>query len=220
MPTELLKKSAAEAALQYIQPDSIVGVGTGSTLNHFIDALATIKHKIEGTVASSIVTEQRLKQHGIRVLDLNAVTNVPIYIDGADEVNEHLYLIKGRGGAHAREKILACSSKKFICVVDHSKQVDVLGKKNPVPVEVIPMARGYVARELVKLGGQPVYRENFVTDNGNIILDVFNLTLTDPIKMEKTLKSITGVVESGIFAERHADVLLVSNDNGITTLLK
>ncbi len=211
-----LKKQAAEKALDYIEYDAIVGVGTGSTVNFFIEMLADIKGKIEGAVSSSAASEHLLKQYGIPVYDLNSVNSVPVYIDGADEVNQHKQMIKGGGGALTREKIIAAVSKKFICIVDQSKVVDVLGKF-PLPVEVIPMARGYVARQLVKLNCDPIYREGFTTDNGNIILDIHGLTLTDPTTLEEKINNITGVVSNGIFARRPADVVLVANET--STLL-
>jgi len=212
-----LKQQAAEAALKFIQDDDIVGVGTGSTIKYFIEALAKIKSKIKGAVASSKATEEQLKQHDILLCDLNADGPLPIYIDGADEFNSHRQLIKGGGGALTREKIIASASKKFICIVDENKQVKVLGKF-PLPIEVIPMARAYVARKLVKLNGSPVYRENFITDNGNVILDVYNLDLTDPIAMEQRLNNITGVVANGLFAERCADKILIATGQGIKTI--
>ena len=213
-----LKKQAAEAALPFIQNDDIVGVGTGSTIQYFIDALATIKSKIKGAVASSKATAAELKKNNIPLFDLNADGPLPIYIDGADEFNSHLQLIKGGGGALTREKIIATASHKFICIVDESKQVEILGKF-PLPIEVIPMARAYVARQLVKLGGSPVYRENFITDNGNVILDVYNLDLADPLAMEKSLNNITGVVTNGLFAARSADkILIATTHQGIKTL--
>jgi len=212
-----LKKAVARAAIDYVQAGSIVGVGTGSTANCFIDELAKIKHKIDGTVASSVASAKRLEGHGIRVLDLNAVDEIGVYVDGTDETNQHLHLIKGGGGALTREKIVAAVAKKFVCIADESKLVDVLGKF-PLPVEVIPMARSYVARELVKLGGQPVYRDGFVTDNGNVILDVRNLTIIDAVALEQTLNNITGVVTNGLFARRPADVLLLGTPNGVKTL--
>jgi len=211
------KKQVAYAALEYVKQDMIIGVGTGSTANHFIDALATIKHKIEGTVASSEATAKRLKSHGILVYDLNGVNEISIYVDGADESNHYLHLIKGGGGALTREKIVAAVAKSFICIADDSKLVDTLGTF-PLPVEVIPMARSYVAREIVKLGGRPVWRENFVTDNGNIILDVHNLHIAEPVKLETALNQIVGVVTNGLFAQRPADVLLLGSDNGVKTL--
>jgi len=212
-----LKKAVARAAIDYVQAGSIVGVGTGSTANCFIDELAKIKHKIDGTVASSVASAKRLEGHGIRVLDLNAVDEIGVYVDGTDETNKYLHLIKGGGGALTREKIVAAVARKFVCIADESKLVDVLGKF-PLPVEVIPMARSHVARELVKLGGQPVYRDGFVTDNGNVILDVRNLTILDAVALEQTLNNITGVVTNGLFARRPADVLLLGTPNGVKTL--
>jgi len=211
------KKQVAYAALEYVKQDTIVGVGTGSTANHFIDALATIKHKIEGTVASSETTAQRLKSHGIPVFDLNGVNEISIYVDGADESNHYLHLIKGGGGALTREKIVTAVAKTFVCIADDSKLVDVLGNF-PLPVEVIPMARSYVAREIVKLGGRPVWRENFVTDNGNVILDVHGLQIAEPVKLETALNQIVGVVTNGLFAQRPADILLLGSDNGVRIL--
>ncbi|MEY3219698.1 MAG: hypothetical protein RIT27_1055 [Pseudomonadota bacterium] len=211
------KKQVAYAALEYVKPDTIIGVGTGSTANHFIDALATIKHKIEGTVASSEATAQRLKSHNIPVFDLNSVNEISIYVDGADESNHYLHLIKGGGGALTREKIVAAVSKTFVCIADDSKLVKVLGNF-PLPVEVIPMARSYVAREIVKLGGRPVWREHFVTDNGNIILDVHGLQIAEPVKLETALNQIVGVVTNGLFAQRPADVLLLGSDSGVKIL--
>lgn len=212
-----LKKAVARAAIDYVQAGSIIGIGTGSTANCFIDELAKIKHKIDGTVASSIVSAKRLESHGIRVLDLNAVDEISVYVDGTDEANKYLHLIKGGGGALTREKIVAAAARKFVCIADESKLVDVLGKF-PLPVEVIPMARSFVARELVKLGGQPVYRDGFLTDNGNVILDVRNLTILDAITLEQTLNNITGIVTNGLFARRPADVLLLGTPNGVKTL--
>jgi ribose 5-phosphate isomerase A len=218
MTQEEMKKSAAEAALKYIPEDSVVGVGSGSTVQFFIQALTQIKHKIEGTVASSVATEQELKKLGIPVYDLNTVNTVAIYVDGADEVNDNFYLIKGYGGALTREKIIATVAKKFICIIDETKKVSVLGASAPVPVEVIPMARSYVAREIVKLGGNPVYRDGFITDNGNIILDVYNLNILEPIKLENTLNTITGTVENGLFAHRPADMILMATKTGVEIL--
>ncbi len=217
MNQEALKKSAAEAALKYVTQGMTVGVGTGTTIKYFIEALATIKHKLEGAVASSIETEQLLKAHHIPVTDLNSVSSLDIYVDGADEATQHHYLIKGRGAALLREKIIATVAKQFICIIDESKKVDVLGNVAPIPVEVIPMARSYVARQIVKLGGDPVYREHCKTDNGNVILDVYNLKVLEPLKMEHTLKNITGVVDSGIFAQRPCDVLLIATKQGVKT---
>ncbi len=208
------KQQVAKAALEHVEPDSIIGIGTGSTANYFIDALAAIKHKIEGTVASSQASTDRLKSHHIPVLDLNGVSEISVYFDGADEATKHLHLLKGGGGALTREKIVAAVSKKFICIADDSKVVDILGTF-PLPVEVIPMARSYVAREIVKLGGRPVWRENFVTDNGNHILDVHNLAISEPVKLEQTLNQIAGVVTNGLFAQRPADILMLGSDSGI-----
>lgn len=213
MNADALKAQAAHEALSMIEDDMVVGVGTGSTVNHFITALASIKHRIEATVASSKATEARLKALGIPVLDLNVVPAVDMYIDGADEVNEYREMIKGGGGALTREKLIATVAKRFICIVDESKVVKRLGKF-PIAVEVLPMARSYVARELVKLGASPQYRDDFVTDNGNIILDTFSLSLDKPITVENTLKQLTGVVESGVFAKRIADCVLVAERGG------
>ena len=221
MSADAFKRAAAEAAIALIKPrlrnDSVVGVGTGSTANAFIDALATLRGHFDATVASSEASAARLRGHGFTVLDLNAVNEVLVYVDGADEVNPHKQLIKGAGGALTREKIVAASAREFICIVDDSKLVAVLGEF-PLPVEVIPMARGLVARALVALGGTPVYRERFVTDNGNIILDVHNLDLTEPLKMEQRINNIVGVVCNGIFAAQAADVLIAAGPNGVRTL--
>ena len=211
------KQQVAKAALEYVVEDSIIGVGTGSTASYFIDALATIKHKIEGTVASSNATADRLKSHGIPVFDLNSVDEISVYLDGADETNQYLHLIKGGGGALTREKIVAAVSKRFVCIADDSKLVGVLGKF-PLPIEVIPMARSYVARQLVKMGGKPVWREGFTTDNGNVILDVHNLKISEPVQLETQLNEITGVVTNGLFASRPADVLLLGSDEGVRVL--
>ena len=212
-----MKKAVAKAALDYIEPGTVVGVGTGSTANHFIDFLATIKGKIDGTVASSVASAERLKKHGIPVYDLNAVGELGVYVDGADETNRHLHLIKGGGGALTREKIVAAASKTFVCIADESKLVDVLGKF-PLPVEVIPMARSYVGRELVKLGGRPVLRDGFTTDNGNVILDVHDLQILNPVELEQKLNNIVGVVTNGLFARRPADVLLLGTPAGVKTI--
>ena len=217
MPKDELKKAAAIDAIQYIKNVDIIGVGTGSTVNYFIDALAGMKYQINGAVASSQATEKRLKEHGIPIVELNSVSNIGVYVDGADEFNKHFYLIKGSGGALTREKIIATAAKRFICIVDESKQVDVLGKF-PLPVEVIPIARSFVAREMVKLHGDPVYRQGFVTDNGNVILDVHNLTILNPIKLEVTFNNIPGIVTSGLFACRPADDLLVGASKGVRRL--
>ena len=212
-----MKKAAAKAALEYVETGTIIGIGTGSTANHFIDLLAGIKGRIEGTVASSVASAERLKKHGIPVFDLNAVGDLGLYVDGADESNRHLHLIKGGGGALTREKIVAAASKKFVCIADESKLVDVLGKF-PLPVEVIPMARSYVARQIVRLGGQPVWREGFTTDNGNIILDVHNLKIMNPVELEQKLNNLAGVVTNGLFAMRPADVLILGTPGGAKTL--
>ena len=216
MTADELKRQAAEAALTYVK-GGIIGVGTGSTVNHFIDCLATIKGRIEGTVSSSEASTQRLKAHGISVLDLNAAGELEVYIDGADESDHYLNLIKGGGGALTREKIIAGASKKFVCIADESKLVDVLGAF-PLPIEVIPMARSHVARQLVKLGGTPVWRENFTTDNGNVILDVHNLEIMKPMDMEQKINAIAGVVTTGIFALRGADVLILGTEQGPKTI--
>lgn len=214
---DALKQAAAKAAVAMVPAGSIVGVGTGSTVNFFIDELALIKNRIEGAVSSSEASAKRLKAAGIEVIDLNNVRDLPVYVDGADEVTRHLMMIKGGGGALTREKIVAAVAQKLICIADTSKLVDVLGRF-PLPVEVIPMARSFVAREIVKLGGQPEWRANFVTDNGNLILDVHNLTILDPVALETRLNQITGVVTNGLFARRSADVLLLAGKNGVETL--
>ena len=213
MTADELKKQAAYAALDHITTGGIIGVGTGSTVNHFIDALATIKGKIDGAVSSSIISTKRLEANGIEVFELNAVGTIQSYVDGADEANQHLQLIKGGGGALTREKIIAAASEKFVCIADESKLIHVLGKF-PLPVEVVPMSRSYVAREIVKLGGQPVYREGFVTDNSNVILDVHGWDIMEPISLEKILNNIVGVVTNGLFAMRPADVLLLGSEDG------
>jgi ribose 5-phosphate isomerase A len=221
MSVAAFKRAAAEAAIALIKPrlrnDSVVGVGTGSTANAFIDALASLRGHFDATVASSEASAARLRGHGFTVLDLNAVNEVLVYVDGADEVNPHKQLIKGAGGALTREKIVAASAREFICIVDDSKLVAVLGQV-PLPVEVIPMARGLVARALVALGGTPVYRERFVTDNGNILLDVHGLDLIDPPKMEQRINNIVGVVCNGIFAAQSADVLIAAGAQGVRML--
>ena len=214
MNIEDKKKLAAEAAIDYIQIGDVVGVGTGSTANYFIDALANKKNSIDGAVASSEASAERLQGHGIRVLDLNSTGQLPVYIDGADEATKQRALIKGGGGALTREKIVANSSDKFVCIADDSKLVGTLGKF-PLPVEVIPMARGSVARALVKFGGAPELREGFTTDNGNIILDVHNLEILEPIKLETEISALAGVVTVGIFAIRPADILLLGSDSGL-----
>ena len=213
MSQDDLKRMAAEAALKYVT-GGIIGVGTGSTVNHFIDLLAGVKGRIEATVSSSEASTERLKSHGIPVLDLNAAGELDLYVDGADESNRHLHLIRGGGGAPTREKIVAAASRNFVCIADGSKLVDVLGTF-PLPVEVIPMARSLVARQLVKLGGTPVWREGFVTDNGNIILDVHNLQVMEPTSLEQDINNITGVVTNGLFALRPADVLVLGTEDGV-----
>jgi len=210
------KRAVAQAALKYAR-EGVIGVGSGSTVNLFIDALATVKGRIEGAVAASEASAERLKKHGIRVFDLNSVNELLVYVDGADEVTEHLHMIKGGGGALTREKIVAAVAKKFVCICDASKLVPVLGKF-PLPVEVIPMARSYVGREMLRRGAQPVLRENYKTDNGNLILDCHGLTLLDPPAMEMELNNVAGVVTNGIFARRPADVLLVAEPTGVRTL--
>lgn len=212
---ESLKQQAAQAALQYIEPNSVIGVGTGSTVHYFIEALETMKHDIQGAIPSSQETEQKLKAAGIPIAHINAGP-ISVYVDGADEFNDHGQLIKGGGGALTREKIIAACSDKFVCIVDESKHVKVLGEF-PLAVEVIPLGRSLVARELVKLGGDPVYREDFVTDNGNQILDVYNLDLTDPIKTEEAINNITGAVCNGLFAKKGANVILMATKQGIQT---
>jgi ribose 5-phosphate isomerase A len=214
MNRDELKQQAAKAAIQYVEDDTYVGVGTGSTTNYFIDELAKIKGRIKGAVASSEASAQRLRARYIPVLDLNSVDDLPIYVDGADEADRNLCLIKGGGGALTREKIIAAVAGKFICIADASKRVNVLGAF-PLPVEVIPMARSYVAREIVKLGGDPVYRDGFVTDNGNIILDVHNMQIAQPLALEARLNNIVGVVCNGLFAARPADVLLLASAGGV-----
>ena len=217
MTQDELKKKVAEAAIEYAKGISILGIGTGSTVNHFIDLLADMKGEIEGAVSSSEGSTARLKKMGIPVLDLNSAGELDIYIDGADEVNANFHMLKGGGGALTREKIIAGASRKFVCIADETKYVPVLGKF-PLPVEVIPMARSYVAREMVKLGGQPQWREGYITDNGNQILDVHNLEILDPPELERTINNIPGVVTVGIFALRPADVVLLGSPEGIRTL--
>ncbi len=217
MSAEEQKAAAGRAAIQHIRPGSIVGVGTGSTVNHFIDALAGMKDDIRGAVSSSEASTQRLRDHGIDVRDLNDADDLPVYVDGADEINRHLQMIKGGGGALTREKIVAAVAKRFVCIVDASKHVDVLGAF-PLPVEVIPMARSYVAHELMKLGGQPELRSGFTTDNGNVILDVHGLQIAEPIELERTINNIVGVVTVGLFAQRRADLLLLGTDDGVQSI--
>jgi|TARA_B110000037_G_scaffold185205_1_gene214525 ribose 5-phosphate isomerase A len=212
-----LKKQVAIAAIEYVK-SGIIGVGTGSTANYFIDELAKVKNKIDGAVASSEATADRLKSHGIEVFDLNDIHNMEIYVDGADEITEHMHMLKGGGGALTREKIVAANAKEFICICDETKYVPVLGKF-PLPIEVLPMAKSYVARELSKLGGQPQLRD-FKTDNGNLILDVHELNIKDPIEMEIKINQIVGVVTNGLFAVRPANILLLATNDGVKTIKK
>jgi ribose 5-phosphate isomerase A len=214
MTQDELKQAVARDAIAHVVDDAWIGVGSGSTANFFIDELAKLKGRIKGAVASSVKTAERLKAHGIPLAELNDTGTLPVYVDGADEVTEHGAMIKGGGGALTREKIVAAASRKFVCIVDRSKVVDVLGKF-PLPVEVIPLARSYVARELVRLGGQPELRQGFTTDNGNVILDVRNLKLVDPVARETEINQIAGVVTVGLFARRGADVILVGGENGV-----
>ena len=214
MTQDELKQAAAREALKHVVEDAVVGVGSGSTVNFFIDALAGIKGRIEGAVAASEASAERLKKHGIRVFELNSVDDLPVYVDGADEVNDFLYMIKGGGGALTREKIIAAVARKFVCICDASKRVDVLGKF-PLPVEVIPMARGHVGRELRKLGGYPELREGFKTDNGNLVIDCHGLAITDPPRLESDLNQIVGTVTNGLFARRPADLLLLAEPGGV-----
>ncbi len=219
MTQDELKNEVAKAALKYVVPETIIGVGTGSTANFFIDQLATIKSSIKGAVASSIETANRLKSHGIDVFDLNEVSEISVYIDGADESDHHLNLIKGGGGALTREKIVAAVSKQFVCIADDSKLVDVLGQF-PLPIEVIPMATNYVKREIIKsIGGNPVLREEFTTDNGNLILDIHDLTIESPKVLEGQLNNIVGVVTNGLFANRGADILLLASQKGVNIVI-
>jgi ribose 5-phosphate isomerase A len=221
MTQDEMKQGVAAAALDYVLPklkaDSIIGIGTGSTANCFIDALAAHKGAFEAAVASSEASAERLRAHGIDVVDLNSVSGIEVYVDGADEFDPHLNLVKGGGGALTREKIVAAASKEFVCIVDKSKQVDVLGAF-PLPIEVIPMARSYVARELAKLGVQPEYRQGFVTDNGNIILDVHDMEILNPKGLERELNDLVGVVTNGLFALRPADIVLMATPDGVETL--
>ena len=214
MNQDEMKQAVARAAIEYVVEDKVVGVGTGSTANCFIDELARIKGRIEGAVASSETTAERLRSHGIPVLDLNSINELPVYVDGADESNRHLHLIKGGGGALTREKIVAAVADRFICIADQSKLVGRLGAF-PLPVEVIPMARSYVARQLVRLGGRPELRQGFTTDNGNLILDVHGLQINEPAQLEEQINAIVGVVTNGLFALRPADVLLLGTPDGV-----
>jgi ribose 5-phosphate isomerase A len=217
MSPDRKKQLAAQAALEHVREGEVIGIGTGSTVNHFIDALAARRLRIAGAVSSSEGSSARLRSHGIEVLDLNAAGELGLYVDGADEADHHLRLVKGGGAALTREKIVAAASRRFVCIVDDSKLVEVLGSF-PLPVEVIPMARSYVARELVKLGGQPIFRAGVTTDNGNQILDVHGLKIHDPAALEETINQIAGVVTVGLFARRPADVLIVAGDQGVRTL--
>ena len=214
MTRDELKRLVAMEALKHVVEDAVVGVGSGSTVNFFIDALATIKGRIEGAVAASEASAERMKKLGIRVFDLNSINELPVYIDGADEITEHMHMVKGGGGALTREKIVAAVAKKFVCICDASKLVPVLGRF-PLPVEVIPMARGHVGRTLLRMGGQPVLRENYKTDNGNLILDCHGLTIMDPPALEAELNNVAGAVTNGLFARRPADVLLLGSPNGV-----
>ena len=219
MTQDELKRAVAREAIKHVVEDAVIGVGTGSTANFFIDELARMRNRIAGAVASSERSAERLKGHGIRVLDLNSVNDLPVYIDGADEITEHLAMIKGGGGALTREKIVAAVARKFVCIADESKLVPVLGKF-PLPVEVITMARAYVARQMVKLGGQPKLREGFATDNGNIVLDVWGLSILNPVELETAVNNISGVVTNGLFARRGADVLLLGTKTGVRTIAR
>lgn len=216
---EKIKQIAAEAAIEYIPENCVIGVGTGSTVNYFIDALEPIKHKIKAAVSSSKTSTNRLKKMGVQVVDPNSVDDIPIYVDGADEINKNLQMIKGGGAALTGEKIIAAITKKFICIADTSKKVDILGQF-PLPIEVIPMARSYVARIIVELGGFPIYREGVVTDYGNVILDVANFKILEPRKLEETLNNIPGVVTNGLFAKRSADILILGEKSGVKTFTK
>ncbi|MGB5079253.1 MAG: ribose-5-phosphate isomerase RpiA [Burkholderiales bacterium] len=217
MSQDELKQAVAREAIKYVVEDAVIGVGSGSTADRFIDELAKIKNRVAGAVASSERSAERLKRHGIGLLDLNGVDDLPVYIDGADEITEHLAMIKGGGGALTREKIIAATAKRFVCIADESKLVAVLGRF-PLPIEVIPMARAYVARQMVKLGGQPKLREGFTTDNGNIVLDVRGLSILNPAELETTVNNIDGVVTNGLFARRGADVLLLGTKSGVRVL--
>ena len=219
MTQDELKRAVAREAIKHVVEDAVIGVGTGSTANFFIDELARMRNRIAGAVASSERSAERLKGHGIRVLDLNSVNDLPVYVDGADEITEHLAMIKGGGGALTREKIVAAVARKFVCIADESKLVPVLGKF-PLPVEVIAMARAYVARQMVKLGGQPKLREGFATDNGNIVLDVWGLSILNPVELETAVNNIAGVVTNGLFARRGADVLLLGTKTGVRTIAR
>ncbi len=219
MTQDDLKQAVAREAIRYVVEDAVIGIGSGSTANFFIDELGKVKNRIAGAVASSEKTTERLRRHGIRLLDLNGVDELPVYVDGADEITEHLAMIKGGGGALTREKIVAAVARKFVCIADESKLVPVLGKF-PLPVEVIPMARAYVARQMVRLGGQPKLREGFATDNGNLVLDVWGLSILNPVELETAINNVTGVVTNGLFARRGADVLLLGTQSGVKTMTR
>ena len=219
MTQDEFKRAVSREAIKHVVEDAVIGVGTGSTANFFIDELARMRNRIAGAVASSERSAERLKGHGIRVLDLNSVNDLPVYVDGADEITEHLAMVKGGGGALTREKIVAAVARKFVCIADESKLVPVLGKF-PLPVEVIAMARAYVARQMVKLGGQPKLREGFATDNGNIVLDVWGLSILNPVELETAVNNIPGVVTNGLFARRGADVLLLGTKTGVRTIAR
>jgi ribose 5-phosphate isomerase A len=219
MTQDELKRVTAREAIKHVVEDAVVGVGTGSTADFFIDELAKIKNRVAGAVASSDRSAERLRGHGIRLFDLNSVDELPVYVDGADEITEHLAMIKGGGGALTREKIVAAVARKFVCIADESKLVPVLGKF-PLPVEVIPMARSYVARQMVKLGGRPQLRDGFTTDNGNVVLDVRGLTILKPVEMEQAINNVAGVVTNGLFASRGADVLLLGTRTGVRTIAR
>ena len=213
------KRAAAEAALEYIEPGCLLGVGTGSTVNYFIDALPQVRDKIDKLVSSSEASSERLRSHGFEVSELSETGDLDLYVDGADEANKHFHLIKGGGGALTREKIIAGASRKFVCIIDDSKMVGTLGAF-PLPIEVIPMARSYVSRKTIKYRGQPVYREGFTTDNGNEIIDVYNLQITNPVEMEERINQIPGVVTVGLFAHRGADILIIADDKEVRTVKK
>ncbi len=216
MSPEQAKQLVAQAAIEHIEWDWVVGVGTGSTANLFIDELAKIKGQIDGAVASSEASAERLRGHGIKVMELDQVGDLPIYVDGADEATKHLHLIKGGGAALTREKIVAAASEKFVCIADDSKLVGTLGKF-PLPIEIIPMAKSYIGRQLIKLGGNPIFREGVITDNGNYIIDVHDLKIANPIELENELNQITGIVTNGLFAKRGADILLLGGEDGVTS---
>ena len=219
MTPEKAKQLVAEAAIEYIEWDWVIGVGTGSTANLFIDELAKITGQIDGAVASSEASADRLRGHGIRVMELDQVGDLPIYIDGAEESTKHMHLIKGGGAALTREKIVAAASEKFVCIADDSKLVDTLGKF-PLPIEIIPMAKSYIGRQLVKLGGNPIFRDGVITDNGNLIIDVHDMAISNPVELENQLNQIAGVVTNGLFAQRGADILLLGGSDGVTKITK